>query len=82
MFKEEEDGSEIDLLDCVNLSEQEVDKIPRNMSYPNFCLYKFPDIFNGLGDWPKLKKEIHSYGIAGGCSLISNHVNILAIGKK
>jgi hypothetical protein len=82
MFKEEEDGPEIDLLDYVNLSEQEEDKIPNNTSYPNFCLYKFPDIFNGLGDWPKLKKELHSSGIAGGCTLISNHVKSLVVGKK
>jgi hypothetical protein len=38
MFKEEDDGPEIDLLDYVNLSEQEEDKIPNNTSYPNFCL--------------------------------------------
>jgi hypothetical protein len=82
MFKEEEDAPEIDLLDYVNLSEQEEDKIPNNTSYPNFCLYKFPDRFNGLGDWPKLKKELHSSGIAGGCTLISNHVKSLAVGKK
>jgi hypothetical protein len=60
MFKEEEDGPKIDLLDFVNLSEQEEDKIPNNTSYPNFCLSKFPDRFNGLGDWPKLKKKLHS----------------------
>jgi hypothetical protein len=48
MFKEEEDGPGIDLLDYVNLSEQEEDKIPNNTSYPSFCLYKIPDIFNGL----------------------------------
>jgi hypothetical protein len=82
MFKEEEDAPEIDLLDYVNLSEQEKDKIPNNTSYPNFCLYNFPDRFNGLGDWPKLKKELHSSGIAGGCTLISNHVKSLAVGKK
>jgi hypothetical protein len=82
VFKEEEDGPEIDLLDYVNLSEQEEDKIPNNTSYPNFCLYKFPDRFNGLGDWPELKKELHSSGIAGGCTLISNHVKSLAVGKK
>jgi hypothetical protein len=82
MFKEEEDGPEIYLLDYVNLSEQEEDKIPNNTSYPNFCLYKFPDRFNGLGDWPKLKKELHSSGIAGGCSLVSNHVKSLAVGNK
>jgi hypothetical protein len=41
MFKEEEDGPEIDLLDYVNLSEQEEDKIPQNTSYPNLCLYNF-----------------------------------------
>jgi hypothetical protein len=41
MFKEEEDGPEIDLLEFVNLSEQEEDKIPNNTSYPNFCLYNF-----------------------------------------
>jgi hypothetical protein len=50
MFKEEEDAPEIDLLDYVNLSEQEEYKIPNNTSYPIFCLYKFPDRFNGLGD--------------------------------
>jgi hypothetical protein len=33
MFKEEEDGPEIYLLDYVNLSEQEEDKIPKNTSY-------------------------------------------------
>jgi hypothetical protein len=33
-------------------------------------------------DWPKLKKELHSSGIAGGCSLISNHVKSMAVGKK
>jgi hypothetical protein len=82
MFKEEEDGPEIDLLDYVNLSEQEEDKIPNNMSYLNFCLYKFPDILNGLGDWPKLNKELHSSGIAVGCSLISNHVKSLDVGGK
>jgi hypothetical protein len=82
MFKEEEDTPEIDLLDYVNLSEQEEDKIPNNTSYPIFCLYKFPDRFNGLGDWPKLKKEIHSSGIAGGCTLIFNHVKNLVLGKK
>jgi hypothetical protein len=82
MFKEEEDGPEIDLLDYVNISEQEEDKIPNNTSYPNFCLYKFPDILNGLGDWPKLKQELHSSGIEGGCSLISNYVKSLAVGKK
>jgi hypothetical protein len=48
MFKEEEDTPEIDLLDYVNISEQEEDKIPNNTSYPNFCLYEFPDRFNGL----------------------------------
>jgi hypothetical protein len=82
MFKEEEDGPNIDLLDYINLSEQEEDKTPNNTSYPSFCLYKFPDRFNGLGDWPKLKKELHSSGIAGGCSLISNHVKSLAVGNK
>jgi hypothetical protein len=82
MSKEEEDGPKIDLLDYVNLLEQEEDTIPNNTSYPIFCLYKFPDIFNGLGDCPKLKKELHSSGIAGGCSLISNHVKSLAVGKK
>jgi hypothetical protein len=82
MFKEEEDAPEIDLLDYVNLSEQEEDKILNNTSYPNLCLYKFPDRFNDLGDWPKLKKELHSSGIAGGCTLISNHVKRLAVGKK
>jgi hypothetical protein len=66
MFKEKQDGPEIDLLDYVNLSEEEEDKIPKNSSYPSFCLYTFPDIFNGLKDWPKLKKELHSSGIAGG----------------
>jgi hypothetical protein len=49
---------------------------------PNFCLYKLPDIFNGLDDRPAPKKELHSSGIAGGCSLISNHVNTLAVGKQ
>jgi hypothetical protein len=82
MFKEEEDGPEIDLLDYINLSEQEEEKIPDNTSYPNFCLYTFPDRLNGLGDWPKLKKELHSSGITGGCSLISNHVISLDVGKK
>jgi hypothetical protein len=82
MFKEEEDGPEIYLLDYVNLSDQEEDWIPNNTTYPNFCLYKFPDRFNGLGDWPKLKKELHSSRIAGGCTLISNHVKSLAVGKK
>jgi hypothetical protein len=82
MFKEEEDTPEIDLLDYVNISEQEEDKIPNNTSYPNFCLYKFPDRFNGLGDWQKLKKELHSSGISGGCTLISNHAKTLAVGKK
>jgi hypothetical protein len=48
MFKEEEDGPEIDLLDYVNLSEQEEDNIPNNASYPHFCLYKFTDRFNCL----------------------------------
>jgi hypothetical protein len=38
MFKEEEDGPEIDLLDYVNLSEQEEDKIPNNTSYTNFLI--------------------------------------------
>jgi hypothetical protein len=73
-FKEEVDDPNINLLDYVNLSEQEEDKIPNNTSYTNFCLYKFADRFNGLGDWPKLKKELHSSGISGGYSLISNHV--------
>jgi hypothetical protein len=82
MFKEEEDCPEIDLLDYVNLTEQEEDKIPKNPSYPNFCLYKFPDRLNGLGDWLKLKKELHSSGITGGCTLISNHAKVLAVGKK
>jgi hypothetical protein len=82
MFKEEEDGPKIDLLDYVNLLEQEEDKIPNNTSYPNVCLYKLRDIFNGLGDWPKIMKELHSSGIAGGCSLISNHVKSLAVRKK
>jgi hypothetical protein len=82
MFREEEDGPEIDLLDYVNLSEQEEEEIPNNTSYPNFCLYKFPDRFNGLGDWPRLKKDLHSSGIAGGCLLISNHVKSLDVGKK
>jgi hypothetical protein len=59
MFKEEEDGPEIELLDYVNISEQEEDKIPNNTSYTNFCLYKFPDRFNGLGYRPRLKKELH-----------------------
>jgi hypothetical protein len=82
MFKEEEDTQEIDLLDYVNLTEQEEDKIPNNLSYPNLCLYKFPDRFNGLGDWQKLNKELHSSGITGGCTLISNHAKSLAVGKK
>jgi hypothetical protein len=82
MFKEEEDGPEINLLDYISLSEQEEDKIPNNTSYLNFCLYKIPDRLNGLGDWPKLKKELHSSGIAGGCSLISNHVTSMDVGKK
>jgi hypothetical protein len=38
MFKEEEDGPYIDLLDYVNLSKEEEEKIPKNSSYPNFCL--------------------------------------------
>jgi hypothetical protein len=50
MFKEEEDGPEIDLLNYVNLSKEEEDKIPKNSSYPNFCLYKFPNRFDGLKD--------------------------------
>jgi hypothetical protein len=82
VFKEEEDRPENDLLDYVNLSEQDEDKIPKNSLYPNFCLYKFPHKFNGLEDWLKLKKEIYSYGIAGGCSMVSNHVQNLAVGKK
>jgi hypothetical protein len=82
MFKEEEGGPEIDLLDYVNLSEQEEYNIPNNTPYPKFCLYKFPDRLNGFGDWPKIKSDIHSSGIAGGCSLISNHVKSLAVGKK
>jgi hypothetical protein len=82
MFKQEDNGPEIDLLDYVNLSEQEADNIPKNSSYPNFCLYKFPDRFNGLTDWPKLKKELPSSGIAGGWSLVSNYVKTLACGKK
>jgi hypothetical protein len=48
LCKEEEDGPEIDLLDYVNLSEEEEDKIPKNSSYPNFCLNKFHDRINGL----------------------------------
>jgi hypothetical protein len=60
----------------------EEDKIPNNTSDLNFCQYKFPDRFNGLEDWPKLKKELHSSGIAGGCSLISNYVKSMAVGKK
>jgi hypothetical protein len=82
MFKEEEDAPEIDLLDYVNLSEQEEDKILNNASYPIFFLYKFPYIFNGLGDWSKPKKDLQSSGISGGCTLISNHVKSLAVGKK
>jgi hypothetical protein len=82
VFKEEEGGPEIDLLDYVYLLEQEENKIPNNTSYPNLCLYTFPDRFNGLGDWPKLKKELNSSGIAGGGSLISNHVKSLVVGKK
>jgi hypothetical protein len=82
MFKEEEDTPEMYLLDYVNITEQEEDKIPNNPSYPNFCLYKFPDRFNGLGDWQKLKKELHSSGITGGYTLISNHAKALAVGKK
>jgi hypothetical protein len=82
MFKEEEDTPETDLLDYVNLSEQEDDKIPNNTSYPIFCLYKFPDRLNGLGDWQKLKKELHSSVISGGCTLISNHAKTLSVGKK
>jgi hypothetical protein len=62
--------------------EQEEDTIPNNPSYPNFCLYKLPDRFNGLGDWQKLKKELNSSGISGGCTLISNHAKALAVGKK
>jgi hypothetical protein len=50
MSKEEEDGSEIDLIDYVNPSEQEEDKIPKNSSNPSFCLYKFLYRFNGLKD--------------------------------
>jgi hypothetical protein len=38
MFKEEEGGPEIDLLDYVNLSEPDKDNIPKNRSYPNLCL--------------------------------------------
>jgi hypothetical protein len=65
MFKEEADGPEIDLLDYVNLSEEKDGKITKNSSYPTFCLYKFPGRFNGINYWPKLKKELHSSGIAG-----------------
>jgi hypothetical protein len=82
MFKQEEDTPEIDLLDYVNLTQQEEDKFPNNTLYPNFCLYKFPDRFNGLGDCQKLKNELHSSGITGGCSLISNHAKALAVGNK
>jgi hypothetical protein len=70
------------LLDYVNLSEQEEDDIPNNTSYPNFCLYKIPDRCNGLGYWPILKKELHSSGMAGGCSLVSNNVKSLPVGNK
>jgi hypothetical protein len=66
---------EIDLLDYVNILEQEEDKIPKKSSYPNLCLYKFPDRFNG-------QKELHLSGIVCGCSLISNDVNTLACGKN
>jgi hypothetical protein len=82
MFKEEEDEPEIDLLDYVNLSEEEEDKIPKNRSYPSFCLYTSPDRFNDIKYWPKLKKELHSSGISGGCSLISNVAAPLACGKN
>jgi hypothetical protein len=82
VFKEEEDGPEIYLLDSVNLSEEEEDKIPKNSSYPTFCVYKFPDIFNGIRYWTNLKKGIPSSGIAGGSSLISNNATPLACGKK
>jgi hypothetical protein len=82
MFKEEEDAPEINLLDYVNLSEQDEAKIPNNTSYPIFCLYKFPDRFNGIGDLQKLKKKLNSSGISGGCTLISNHVKSMAVGKK
>jgi hypothetical protein len=68
----------------VNLSkeEEEEDKIPENSSYPNFCLSKFPDRFNGLEDLLKLNKELHSSGIDDGCSLIPNDVKSLACSKK
>jgi hypothetical protein len=42
MFKEEEDTPEIDLLDYVNFTEQEEDKIPNNPSYPNFLSIQIP----------------------------------------
>jgi hypothetical protein len=81
MFKEVQDGPEIDLLDYVNLSEEEEDKIPKHSSHPSFCLYKFPDRCDGLSEWPKLRKELHSYGIARGCSLIYNAATSLECGK-
>jgi hypothetical protein len=62
--------------------EQEEEKIPKNTLYPNFCLFKFPDRFNCLEDWPKLKKELHSSGISGGYSLVSNHVTTIVVSKK
>jgi hypothetical protein len=83
MSEEEEYGTKIDLLDYVNLSKRKrKTRFPKNSSYPNFGLYKFPDTFNGLKDWPKIKKELHSSGIAGGWSMIPNDVKALACGKK
>jgi hypothetical protein len=38
VFKEEEDGPNIYLLDYVYLLEQEEDKIPNNTSYSNFLI--------------------------------------------
>jgi hypothetical protein len=82
MFKEEVDGPEIDLLNFVNLSEEKEDKNPKKQLISELCLKKSPYGFNGLADLPKLQKELHSSGISGGYSLISNDVKTLSCGKK
>jgi hypothetical protein len=83
VFKEEQDGLEIDLLEYVNLSKEEEDKIAKNSSYPTFCLYTFPGRFNGLKDWAQLRKEIlYSSAIARGFKMTPNTATPRVCGKK
>jgi hypothetical protein len=82
MIKEGEDGPEIDLLDCVNLTKEEEDNIPTNKMYPNFCLYKSPYRLKCLEEWEKIRKEVYVSVIEVGFKLTPNMKTLIKCGTK